>query len=87
MEAELEEERKQRAAAVNGRKKLEGDFKDMEQQVEMAQKVKEDAVKQLRRVQQQLKDYQREVDLNWNTELQNFHGEVNGWSNSAMHVR
>ena len=51
MEGELEEERKQRSAAVNARKKLEGDLKNMEQAVEMASKVKEDSVKQLRRLQ------------------------------------
>jgi hypothetical protein len=33
MEAELEDERKQKAIAVNGRKKMEGDLKDLEQQV------------------------------------------------------
>jgi len=51
MEAELEEERKQRSAAVNARKKLEGDFKSMEQQVDTANKIKEDAVKQLKKFQ------------------------------------
>ena len=51
MEGELEEERKNRSAAVNARKKLEGDLKNLEQQVEMANKVKEDSVKQLRRLQ------------------------------------
>lgn len=55
MEAELEDERKQKAIAVNGRKKLENDLKDYIQQVEMANKVKEDAVKQLRRIQAQMK--------------------------------
>lgn len=51
METELDEERKQRTAAVSVRKKLEGDFKAMEQQVEMANKVKEDAIKQLKKLQ------------------------------------
>jgi len=51
MEGELEEERKNRSAAVNARKKLEGDLKNLEQQVEMANKVKEDSMKQLRRLQ------------------------------------
>ncbi|KAI0207651.1 hypothetical protein LSAT2_007632 [Lamellibrachia satsuma] len=62
MEGELEEERKQRSAAVNARKKLEGDLKNMEQAVEMASKVKEDSVKQLRRLQAQMKDFQRELE-------------------------
>ncbi len=48
---ELEEERKQRLAAVNGRKKVEADFKAMEQQIEMADKVKDDAIKQLKKLQ------------------------------------
>ena len=48
---ELEEERKQRAAAVNGRKKIEGDIKAMEQQIEMANKIKDDAIKQLKKLQ------------------------------------
>jgi myosin protein heavy chain len=62
MEAELEEERKQKTAAVNARKKLEGDFKAMEQQVDTATKIKEDALKQLKKIQTQMKDYQHEVD-------------------------
>lgn len=40
LEAELEEERKQRTVAVQGRKKLEGDLKDMEAQLEMSGKVR-----------------------------------------------
>ena len=50
MEAELEEERKQRTYATTGRKKLEGDLKDMEGQLEMSSKVKEDALKQVYKV-------------------------------------
>ena len=61
-EAELEEERKQRSAAVNAKKKLEGDLKNMEGQVEMAQKIKEDSVRQVRKLQSHLKEYQREVE-------------------------
>jgi len=62
LEAELEEERKQRTAAVTARKKLEGDLKDMEGQLEMNNKIKEDAVKQLKRAGSQLKEYQREAE-------------------------
>ena len=51
LETELEEERKQRLAAVNARKKVEGDFKAMEQQVELANKTKEEATKQLKKLQ------------------------------------
>lgn len=62
LEAELEEERKQRTAAVTARKKLEGDLKDLEGHVEMSTKLKEDALKQLKRVGNQMKEYQREAD-------------------------
>ena len=51
IEVELEEERKQRSLAVNARKKLEGDMKAVEQQFDMANKLKEDAVKQLKKLQ------------------------------------
>ncbi|GAB6031166.1 MHC class II transactivator [Chamberlinius hualienensis] len=49
LEAELEEERKQRTAAVNSRKKVEGDLKDMELHLEMANKA-------------QMKDLQRDAE-------------------------
>jgi myosin protein heavy chain len=62
MEAELEEERKQRALAVNARNKLQGDIQGMEQQVEMATKLKEDAIKQYKKIGAQMKDFQRELD-------------------------
>lgn len=62
MEAELEDERKQKANAVNSRKKLENDIKDLQQQADLANRVKEDAVKQLKRCQAQMKDNQRELD-------------------------
>lgn len=39
VEAELEEERKQRTAALATRKKLEGDLKDAEQALHLANKV------------------------------------------------
>lgn len=39
MEAELEEERKQRHGAVSAKKKLEGEIKDIQSQAEMAHKV------------------------------------------------
>ena len=51
LEAELEDERKQRASALTQRKKLEADLKDMEQQLEMHDKIKEDALKQLKKLQ------------------------------------
>ena len=62
IEAELDEERKQRAASVALRKKLEGDLKDSEAQLEMHIKVKEDALKQLKKLQNQLKEYSKEAE-------------------------
>nr|CAG4640602.1 EOG090X00BY [Eulimnadia texana] len=62
LEAELEDERKQRAAASAGRKKLEGDMRDLEAQLEMANKVKEDALKQLKKLQVQVKEFQRDAE-------------------------
>ena len=51
MEVELEEERKQRTSAVAARKKLEGEFKSVEHEVDAANKAKEDLVKQLKKLQ------------------------------------
>ncbi|XP_077314707.1 myosin-10 isoform X5 [Lithobates pipiens] len=62
LEAELEDERKQRALAVASKKKLEMDLKDLESQIEAANKGREDAIKQLRKLQAQMKDYQRELE-------------------------
>ena len=62
MEAELEDERNQKAIAVNARNKLQGDLAGLESQVEMATKMKDDAVKQAKRIGAQLKDFQRELD-------------------------
>lgn len=47
---------------MTARKKLEGDLKDMESQIEMNNKLKEDALKQLKRMNAQVKEYQREAD-------------------------
>lgn len=62
MEQELEEERRQRAAAVAARKKIEGDFAAMQQQVDLANKLKEDALKQAKKLQAQMKDMQHELE-------------------------
>lgn len=51
MEAELEEERKQRGQASAGKKKLEGELKDSEDQLEAASRGREEAIKQLRKIQ------------------------------------
>lgn len=51
MEAELEDERKQRALAVASKKKLEIDLKDLEAQIEAANKARDEVIKQLRKLQ------------------------------------
>lgn len=62
LEAELEEERKQRAAAAAQRKKLDADLKDAEQALHLANKLKEDGTKQVKKLQQQLKEAAREAE-------------------------
>ncbi|XP_077183600.1 myosin-10 isoform X2 [Paroedura picta] len=62
LEAELEDERKQRALAVVSKKKMEADLKDLEAQIEAANKARDEAIKQLRKLQAQMKDYQRELE-------------------------
>lgn len=51
MEAELEDERKQRTLSVAGKKKLEMDLNELEGQIEAANKGRDEAVKQLRKLQ------------------------------------
>lgn len=51
LEEELEEERKQRGQASGGKKKLEGELKDMEDQLEATSRGRDEAVKQLRKIQ------------------------------------
>nr|XP_042120888.1 myosin-9 isoform X2 [Peromyscus maniculatus bairdii] len=62
MEAELEDERKQRSMAMAARKKLEMDLKDLEAHIDTANKNREEAIKQLRKLQAQMKDCMRELD-------------------------
>ncbi|KAM8991847.1 myosin-10 isoform 2-T2 [Ara ararauna] len=62
LEAELEDERKQRALAGAAKKKMEMDLKDLEGQIEAANKARDEAIKQLRKLQAQMKDYQRELE-------------------------
>lgn len=51
METELEDERKQRTVAGAAKKKLEVDLKDLEGQVDFANKGRDEAIKQLRKLQ------------------------------------
>jgi len=62
MEAELDEERKQKAVAVSAKKKLEVDYKDLESNMDMNNKMKEDALKQLKKAQTAVKELQRDAD-------------------------
>ncbi|TRY69455.1 hypothetical protein TCAL_10194 [Tigriopus californicus] len=62
LEAELDEERKQKTAALNGKKKLEADYKDLESTMEMNNKLKEDALKQLKKHQAAMKELQRDAE-------------------------
>ncbi|RVE69092.1 hypothetical protein OJAV_G00074390 [Oryzias javanicus] len=62
MEMELEDERKQRSAALAARKKLELDLKELEAGIDMANKNRDDALKQLKKIQAQMKDLMRELD-------------------------
>lgn len=48
---ELEDERKQRSAALAARKKLELDLKELEAGIDMANKNRDDALKQLKKIQ------------------------------------
>lgn len=58
MEMELEDERKQRSAAVASRKKLELDLKELEAGIDMANKNRDEALKQLKKLQvSQLLEY------------------------------
>jgi len=51
LEAELEDECKQRALAVAAKKEMEMDMKDLEGQIEAANKARDEAIKQLRKLQ------------------------------------
>ncbi|XP_058424423.1 myosin-9 [Diceros bicornis minor] len=62
MEAELEDEKKQRSIAVAARKKMEMDLKDLEAHIDSANKNRDEAIKQLRKLQAQMKDYMRELE-------------------------
>merc|ERR1719244_590651 len=62
LEAELDEERKQKQAAVNAKKKLETDYKDLESTMDINNKLKEDALKQLKKLQVTMKDLQRDAE-------------------------
>ncbi|KAJ1131147.1 hypothetical protein NDU88_009490 [Pleurodeles waltl] len=62
LEVELDEERKQKAQAMAGKKKLEMDLQDMASQIDVANKGREEALKQLRKLQLQMKELWIEVE-------------------------
>ncbi|XP_008115398.2 myosin-10 isoform X13 [Anolis carolinensis] len=62
LEAELDAERKQRAQALAGRKKLELDLQEAMAQLDAANKGRDEAGKQLRKLQAQMKELWREVE-------------------------
>lgn len=51
----MEDERKQRALAMAAKKKMDTDMKDLEGQIETANKGREEAIKQLRKLQVRVK--------------------------------
>lgn len=51
LESELEEEKKQRAQVSTSKKKLEGELKDTEDQLETTNRARDEALKQLRKIQ------------------------------------
>lgn len=64
LEGELEDERKQRSAALTARRKLEADLGELQLQLDNSAKQREDLLKQNKRLQVQLKDVMRESEDN-----------------------
>ncbi|XP_056607734.1 myosin-11 [Triplophysa dalaica] len=62
LEIELEDEQKLRNSLAASKKKLEGDLKDLEDQVDAIARARDEAVKQLRKTQAQVKDTNRELE-------------------------
>ncbi|XP_069463113.1 myosin-10-like isoform X1 [Ambystoma mexicanum] len=62
LEVELEDERKQKALAIAGKKKMEMDLQDLVNQIDAANKGREEALKQLRKLQLQMKELWIEVE-------------------------
>ncbi|KAL5253440.1 hypothetical protein ACHWQZ_G013281 [Mnemiopsis leidyi] len=62
LEQEIEDERKQRSSAVAAKKKIEGDYQELEMMLEGASNAKEDLLKQNKKLQNALKDYQHDLD-------------------------
>ncbi|XP_051987354.1 myosin-11-like isoform X2 [Xyrauchen texanus] len=62
LEAELEDEKKLRNSLAAAKMKLEGELKDLEDQVDAIGRARDEAIKQLRKTQAQMKDSHRELE-------------------------
>uniref|UniRef100_T1KQZ7 Myosin motor domain-containing protein n=1 Tax=Tetranychus urticae TaxID=32264 RepID=T1KQZ7_TETUR len=62
LEAELEDERKQKSLAMAAKKKLESDYNELEQQLEISNRLKEEANRQYKRLQAQMKEFQKDSE-------------------------
>lgn len=78
MEAELEDERKQRALSAAGRKKLELELKELEAQMEAVGNGRDEAVKQLRRLQVGSCPSPRAAPGSWRC------GQASMWADSSL---
>ncbi|KAF0992774.1 hypothetical protein HZS_2692, partial [Henneguya salminicola] len=61
-ETALEEERKSKLLSFSSKKKMEGEVKSLQEQLDDALKAKDDYVKQIKRISIQIKELQREVE-------------------------
>lgn len=77
---ELEDERKQRSAAVAGRKKLELDLKELEAGIDLANKNRDEALKQLKKLQVSCflksRQYNKKCHVHINSTQISNHGRV-----------
>lgn len=62
LEGELEDERKQRSAALTARKKIEADYNELQLHIENSNKLRDDLQKQNKRLHAQIKDAQRDCE-------------------------
>ncbi|XP_074598828.1 myosin heavy chain 10 [Brevipalpus obovatus] len=62
LEAELEDERKQRNLAIQTKKKLESDYTELEQNYEAANRLKDEANRLYKKLQAQMKDFQKDSE-------------------------
>ena len=58
----MEEERRQKTAAIGAKKKIESEYADMEAAVENANKMKEDAQNRYKKIQNTMSQYVTEIE-------------------------